>query len=216
MKLNFLIDDREHSQELKDALKIVSMQRMFDYETSHLEIGDVQCGNVVIERKEARDFIGSIMDRRLSEQAKKMMYAFEHRYIIIEGDIYSTGSMISDVAIIGKLTSLCVKYGIGLIYVKSPLHFVEACYSIVKKHQDTFSFDGNFVPSSIPKRTDEEILVMMLMTIKGISYDKSKAICEMYGNSFRCIVDNADPKQISSIDGIGKVLANRICDFVKK
>jgi len=216
MGLTFLIDDREHSQELKQALSIVSMTRMFDYETAHLEIGDVQCGNIVIERKEANDFIGSIMDGRLKEQARKMNLGFEYRYIIIEGNPFKTGSAISEVAIIGKMTSLLIKHRINLLFVESPLQFVEACYSIVKKHQEENIFDPSFKPSTIPKKSDEDILTMMLMQIQGISFDKAKSISNLYANSLKCLVENANVKEITSIDGIGKVLANRIVDFMKK
>lgn len=216
MELKFLLDDREHSEELKNAFSIVSIQRMFDYESAHLEIGDVQCGNVCIERKEASDFVGSIMDGRLKEQARKMQLGFEHRYIIIEGNPFQTQSAIHSNAIIGKMTSLMVKHRIGLLFVENPLQFVEMCYSLIKKHQETYSFDPTFVPSSIPKKTDEDILAMMLMNIQGISYSKAKDISEMYSNSMNCLVNNCDSKQIQSLDGIGKVLANRIVEFMKK
>ncbi|NCD07178.1 MAG: hypothetical protein EOL97_13770 [Spirochaetia bacterium] len=216
MVLKFLLDDREHSEELKQAFKIVGIERMFDYETSHLEIGDVQCGNIVIERKEASDFVCSIMDGRLKEQARKMQLGFEYRYIIIEGSPYRTMSAISEVAIIGKMTSLLVKHKIGLLYVESPLQFVEACYSIIKRHQEENIFDPTFIPSAIPKKSDEDILAMMLMSIQGISYDKAKDISNLYGNSMNCLVNNCNVKQLMTISGIGKVVATRIVEFMKK
>lgn len=216
MNLNLKLDDREHSQVLKEAFQFVSVTRQFDYEIAHLEIGDVQCGNVVIERKEANDFVSSIMDGRLSEQARKMNLGFEHRYIVIEGDVFNTGSMISENAIIGKMTSLLVKHKIGMIFVQNELQFVEACHSLIKKHIDKHEFDPSFVPHSIPKKTDEEILAMMLMTIKGVSYAKAKDIAELYDNSLYTLVNNANSKRIMTLNGIGKVLANRIVEFVKK
>lgn len=216
MVLNFLLDDREHSQTLKDAFQYVGITRCFDYEIAHLEIGDVQCGNICIERKEASDFVGSIMDGRLKEQARKMNLGFEHRYIIIEGNPFQTGSAISHNAIIGKMTSLLVKHNIGLLFVENELQFVETCYSIVKKHMENHQFNPNYVPSAIPKKTEDEILAMMLCQINGISYSKAKDICSLYNNSLSTLVNNATIGEIKSIDGVGKVLATRICEFVKK
>jgi ERCC4-type nuclease len=156
------------------------------------------------------------MDGRLKEQARKMQLGFEHRYVIIEGDVFGTGSMINENAVIGSMTSLLVKQGIKLLQVKNELQFVEACYSIVKKHQEDNSFNPEFVPCTIPKKSDEDILAMMLIQLNGISYSKAKSIAELYGGSLFNLVNNANDKEIKSIDGIGKVLATRIVEFVKK
>ena len=67
MVLKFYLDDREQSQAVKDAFQFVAATRVFDYEIAHLDIGDVVCGNVCIERKEATDFVCSIMDGRLKK-----------------------------------------------------------------------------------------------------------------------------------------------------
>ena len=92
-----------------------------------LEVGDVACGDIVIERKEAGDFVGSIIDGRLNEQAAKMSLNYDHKYVIIEGNPFRTDSNINPHAIIGKMVSLLVKHDMKIIFVETPTQFVFAC-----------------------------------------------------------------------------------------
>lgn len=217
MIYNFLIDDREHNQVLKDTFLELSIQKMFDFTISHLDIGDVQCGNIVIERKEASDFIGSIMDKRLSNQAKKMnMGGFDYKFIIIEGNPYQTLSQISNKAIIGAMTSILIKYDIKIMWVSNVIDFAYACYSIVDKIAKGDAYDGNYTPIEPPKAENEDFLAYMLSTIPNVSFDKAQMISALYDNSLYNFVNNATPGRIATINGIGKTISKKIYEAIRK
>ena len=128
--MKILVDTREHNEDIFDTLDILSSEKGFEWEKATLETGDVVCGNVCIERKEAGDFVGSITTGHLKEQCAKMCLNFPdpngHKYLILEGDPYTTRSNMNINAITGQMTSLAVKYNIKLVYVPNAAQFVYA------------------------------------------------------------------------------------------
>ena len=70
------VDSREEPEVIKRA------EKHFDVTVEMMEVGDVQFGDLIIERKEVADFISSIFDGRLSEQPINMS-RFPLRFIII-------------------------------------------------------------------------------------------------------------------------------------
>ena len=68
-----LVDDRE--RELIEVLNFLKLDTPI--KVTKLEVGDLVCGDAVIERKQATDFVGSIMDGRLSNQIQKKLDLLE-------------------------------------------------------------------------------------------------------------------------------------------
>ena len=81
-----------------------------------LPVGDfVLSDNVVVERKEATDFVLSIMDKRLFGQVAQMKATFSRPIVLIEGNIYKTASNISHDALRGALSWMTVIEGVSLV-----------------------------------------------------------------------------------------------------
>lgn len=212
----FKIDSRESNQDLWDAFDILAYEKGFEYISTGLDTGDVTCGNVVIERKTASDFISSIMDSRGREQPAKMCLNYKYKYIIVEGNPFRTKSAINHNAIIGKMSSLLVKYEINILFVDTPVHFVYACYSIIRKHMDGETFDPEDFIQLKYKTTDEHIITAMIHQIPGLGYDKAKTIAEKYNNSFSNMVNEISIESLQEIEGIGKVTAEKVYEIIKK
>lgn len=210
------IDTREHNTEMFDAFDILCHERGWEYEVDTLLTGDVMCGNIIIERKEAGDFIHSIMDGRLKEQAAKMCLNFKHKFIIIEGDIFGTESKISTNAIIGKMTSLVVKHNIKLINVANPSQFAYACMSLIDKHISGEIFNPEEHQSLAYKTDNTDILTAMLYQIPRLGWDKAKLIAEKCDYSLKVFVEKASVERLLEIDGVGDVMAERIMSYVTK
>ena len=214
--MNIKVDTREHNQELFDSFDILSVDKNLSYERTFLEVGDVACGNIVIERKEANDFVGSIMDGRLREQAAKMSLNYQYKYVIVEGNPYRTKSNINAHAVIGKMTSLLVKHDIKLLFVETPEQFAFACYSIIKKHID----EGNFNPEEFKKLQykvgKSDVVSAMLYQIPNLGYEKARKIAEMFDFSLPKLIAQASKEKLMLIDGIGATMAERICDLLEK
>lgn len=214
--LHFKVDSREKSQDLFDAFDIYGAEKKFTWEKTYLEVGDVVCGNICIERKDAGDFVGSVMDGRLKEQAAKMFMNFKHKYIIIEGNPFKTNSQIHHNALIGMMASLSAKYGIHILNVENQNQFVYACYSLVNKHVLQEEFNPETHSMLKHKITDEEIIVAMLHQIPGLGYDKAKAIAGLYGNSLKRIMNDINYGDLIVLNGIGKKTAEKIINILNK
>lgn len=199
-----------------EGFEVLSIEKDFSYEKCMLDTGDIVCGNIVIERKEAIDFVKSLIDGRLREQSAKMSMNYPYKYVILEGNPYQTDSKIHHNALIGMMTSLSVKHNIKFMFSESPLHTVYMAYSIIKKHMDNETFDPNDFQKNVFKLSNEEILVAMLYQIPGLGLDKVKVIAEKYDNSLYKFVNEVTPEVLQSIDGIGKVTAEKIIKIIKK
>lgn len=214
--MKIYIDTREHNQDMFDAFDILSYEKGFEYEKKFLEIGDVMCGNVIIERKEAGDFIGSIMDGRLKEQSAKMSMNFEHKYVIIEGNPFRTSSSINAHSIIGQITSLSVKHGIKVLMVDNPKQFAYMCYSLLDKHINFDKFCPDDFKKVVQKMSDEDIVVAMIYQIPGLGLDKAQLIAGLYDFSFKNLQENCSVDDLMVIDGIGKKTAEKVYEIFKK
>lgn len=204
------IDSRERNISLFDAFDIACSNKDIKWEKTFLEVGDVSCGNIVIERKEASDFIGSIMDGRLREQAAKMSLNYPYKYVIIEGNPFRTKSNINHHAIIGKMTSLLVKHNIRLLNVETPQQFAYACISIIEKHISENEFNSADFVKLQYKIADSDIITAMIYQIPGLGYEKAKQIAEMYHFNLDEFVHNANIESLTGIKGIGKKTAEKI------
>ena len=76
---------------------------------------------VGIERKTPKDFINSMIDKRLFTQLRGLRENFEKPLIIIEGteDIFSIRNIHPN-AIRGMLSTITISYGIPIVYTKNP------------------------------------------------------------------------------------------------
>lgn len=86
-----------------------------DVKVQAMAVGDYQVSDeVVIERKTAKDFVDSIVDKRLFKQARSLMEEFKRPLIILEGDDLYNG-MINPNAIRGSIASIALDFGISII-----------------------------------------------------------------------------------------------------
>ena len=82
-----------------------------------LKVGDFICSErVCVERKTGDDFISSIVDGRLFEQAEELKENFAKPIILVEGDYYAGG--MNENAIKAALASIILNYEIPVIMTK--------------------------------------------------------------------------------------------------
>ena len=143
--MEIIVDSRE-GQEVWEAFQSLKLEIdekkdkvHFELVRKQLPIGDIVVGDVVFERKEREDFIMSITDGRMIEQAKNMI-AFNKRYIVFVGDIWQTQSDINPRAVVGMQASLNVRYGINFITLPNVDCFAWFVYSVSTKYLDGKKF----------------------------------------------------------------------------
>ena len=209
--------DKREPEGVKLAMESLALEKQFDVEREMLLVGDVACGDIIIERKEAGDFIASITDGRLVEQCAKMTLNYEHKYVIIEGNLYGVDSEINVRSIIGMMASMAVRHNIKFIIVNSVDNFAYACFTIINKHLDGKIFDPNVHKAQIYSPTKDDIIVNMIAQVPGISRERAETIkkdfeIETLGDVSRCLDDNIfkDLKKQGLLKGIGDGLIKKI------
>jgi len=111
MKPTVIADHRESQSGVIQHLLAVGVDVKFE----KLDVGDYIIGDVGIERKTAGDFLQSIVDGRLLNQAKLLSETFEHPIIIIEGTDLHGRRLIHPNAIRGALAALSTDLGVSVI-----------------------------------------------------------------------------------------------------
>lgn len=170
-----------------------------------LTIGDYLCSSrVCIERKQHSDFINSIINGRLFEQAKAMKEEFEIPVLIIEG---SSDREINENALKAAIATLLVNFGLRTVYTRNIIDTARTIYWIAKKEQEENKFKVLFKSrkkSKILCRLQEEIVA----SLPGINRVLAKRLL----NHFKSVenVFKASEIQLQRVYGIGKKLSRRI------
>jgi len=114
--LNVCVDSNEASarKEIVNYLRLVGCE----VEVRRLSVCDYvvsdRCG---IERKNVRDFVGSLRDGRLFSQAKEIADAYERPILVLEGHLPRVfrRSRMRPASVYGALASLSLDYGFSII-----------------------------------------------------------------------------------------------------
>ena len=131
--LNVILDHRESSSTLSAYLRSMGMTVNFEY----LDIGDISLhGDILIERKTARDLLTSIIDERLFKQCKKLHDSANSPLLLIElGEI---GNSVHPNAVLGALAHVTLDLGIPVMMTKDTM---ESAYfiSLIAKNNKGFA-----------------------------------------------------------------------------
>ncbi len=112
-KVTVFVDQRERASGITREL----MKHDVAIKPKQLPVGDYLVSErVVIERKSAADFVQSIIDGRLFEQAKALVENFRNPIILIEGEELYSARNVHPNAIRGALAALAIDFGIPLVW----------------------------------------------------------------------------------------------------
>lgn len=178
-----------------------------DVKVQAMAVGDYQISDeVVIERKTAKDFVDSIVDKRLFKQARSLMEEFKRPLIILEGDDLYNG-MINPNAIRGSIASIALDFGISIIPTRNAQDTAAMIKRIAIREQS-----GEKTPIQI--RTDKkpvnlwEQQLFIIESLPNIGPVNAKNLLEHFGTVANII--NASESQLQEVEGIGKKTAANI------
>lgn len=178
-----------------------------DVKVQAMAVGDYQVSDeVVIERKTAKDFVDSIVDKRLFKQARSLMEEFKRPLIILEGDDLYNG-MINPNAIRGSIASIALDFGISIIPTINAQDTAAMIKRIAIREQS-----GEKTPIQI--RTDKkpvnlwEQQLFIIESLPNIGPVNAKNLLEHFGTVANII--NASESQLQEVEGIGKKTAANI------
>jgi len=201
-KIVVIVDFREEKCSVTDYLKDLGVL----VKPLPLEVGDFICSDrVCVERKTGEDFISSITDGRLFQQAEELKNNFSKPILLIEGNYFQGG--MNENAIKAALSSIILDFDIPVIMTKYEEETARTIYWLAKREQMIskvgIGIKGKKKPKSI-KRLQEHVI----SSLPGVSVILSERILK----EFKTIKEfaNAKESEIVKVDGIGKVLAKRL------
>jgi DNA excision repair protein ERCC-4 len=177
-----LVDTREHAE---DVLRYIKESGCNVVKTK-LEVGDYVAGRFVFERKSVNDFINSIIDGRLFDQALRLRGLDLKPVIVVEGNLWEElrYRKISPNAVLGAQLALH-SMDIGIIYTEDKTQ-TGALLCLAAKRE---AKEGIKIPS-IKKKTDIKALqIALLASLPGIGPKRAEDLLKKYGTPLNALLN---------------------------
>ena len=196
-------DSREGNS---NVIRYLSQMEM-DVKVQSMAVADYQVSDeVAIERKTAKDFVDSMIDKRLFKQARELSEEFKRPLMILEGDDLYSG-MVNPNAIRGTIASIALDFGISIIPTRDAQDTAAMIKRIAIREQS-----GEKV--NIQIRTDKkpvslwEQQLFIIESLPNIGPVNAKNLLEHFGSVSKVI--NASESELMEVEGIGKITAQNI------
>ena len=201
------VDSREGNSKVIRALDTIGVK----VKVNAMSVADYQVSEeVAIERKTAKDFVDSIVDKRLFKQARMMMEEFKKPIMILEGDDFYSG-FINPNAIRGAMTSIALDYGISIIPTRTAEDTAAMIKRIAIREQKGEKRSIQIRTERKPQNLWEQQL-FIIESLPGIGPVHAKRLLEHFGTVRKVL--EADEKKLQEVEGIGKKTAKNIREVI--
>jgi len=201
------VDSREGNSKVIRTLDTIGVK----VKVNTMAVADYQVSDeVAIERKTAKDFVDSIIDKRLFKQARSMMEEFKKPIMILEGDDFYSG-YINPNAIRGSLASIAIDYGISIIPTRNFEDTAAMIKRIAIREQKGDKRSIQIRTERKPQNLWEQQL-FIIESLPNIGPVHAKRLLEHFG-SVKAILE-ASENQLTEVDGIGKKTAKNIREVI--
>ncbi len=177
-----------------------------DASIENLPVGDIVENGFCIERKSPKDFLSSILNHHVFNQAINMRDNYPERCIIIvEADLkslvdtihFSGIPNITIEGVRGAIASLYIKYKVPVLLVSNRHGFVEMVNKLLEKNKE--SYEELIVIEPTISKIKANPKLQVLLQIKGIGLGKARKILDHYA-TFENLTKMDRPKGISETD----------------
>lgn len=202
-ELVILVDHREARSGVTRELSNLGVK----LEPVNLPFGDYQISaRVAVERKSTKDFVSSLIDKRLYKQSQELIENFPNPLMILEGqDLYSSG--LHPNAIRGALASLAVDFNLPIIPTRSPEDTAAMIHRLAIREFDKGSRDVQVRADKKPLTLQEQQL-FIVESLPNVGPVTARKILERFKTVDR--VFNASEDDLKKVDGIGETIAKNI------
>lgn len=170
----------------------------------------------VIERKSASDFVSSLFDGRLFDQAQRLVDTYEDVFYIIEGDFQRELKIWSNRRrqLIGALVTLVTDYNVRLFWSSDTYETAMIIERLARRLLEGHRGGAvviNKKPKSLKSIRDWQLYV--LQSFPGIGLKTAERILERFG-SIEAFV-KAGVSELASVEGVGEAKAMKIKELLK-
>jgi len=205
-----VVDDRETSSRVVERLSALGTRLTI----MRLESGDYAIGNrILVERKRARDFVDTLVDRDLFGQLKELAAQAMRPVLIIEGGDLYTQRDIHPNALRGTLAAIAIDLGIAVFHSRDEEDTAQLLTVIARREVER----GDRTPR-LPLRkafqSSQEEMEMVIASFPEIGVKNARLLLGEFG-SIRAIID-ATEEELAQVRGIGEKKAHRIFELSRK
>jgi DNA excision repair protein ERCC-4 len=158
---------------------------------------------VLVERKTVADFVLSVEDGRLFEQAWALRGASRRPLIVVEGEEPYDAARMSPHALRGILAALLVGYGVPLLRTASVGETAEWVEVIARREERRLARRPAEVAPS-----DARVAMDVLGAIPGVGDARARRLVERFGSVRAVLAAREDA--LGDVPGIGPVTARAI------
>jgi ERCC4-related helicase/ERCC4-type nuclease len=199
-------DDREAASRVVEHLSDLGAR----LELRRLEHGDYLAGDrILVERKTARDFADTLVERDLFGQIRDLAAASSRPVLIIEGgDIY-TARDVNPAAIRGALAAIAVDLGVAVFFTPNELGTAQMILTLARREEGERG-ERKLHPYK-SYRSLKEQQEYILASIPSVGLKNARLLLARFG-SVKAVLD-ADEEALSSVKGIGEKTARQIVEI---
>jgi Fanconi anemia group M protein len=201
-----VIDDRETSSKVVEILSNMGAAVRLE----RLPAGDYAVGDrILVERKTARDFVDTLIERDLLGQVKAMAEAVTRPVMIIEGGDLYTQRDINPNAIRGVLAAISVDMGVSVFFTRDEQETALLLMTLARR-EDGERGERKAHPHKTHRsvKEDQEYIVS---AFPEIGMKNARLLLAHFG-SIQAIA-NASFEELVAIHGIGEKTARRIVEL---
>ena len=202
------IDDRETSSKVVEVLSGMGAAIRLE----RLACGDYAIGDrILVERKTARDFADTLVNRDLLGQVKAMADAAIRPVLIIEGGDLYTQRDIHPNAIRGVLAALTVDMGVSVLFTRDEEDTAQMLMVLAKREEGERG-ERKVHPHKIHRsvREDQEYIIS---AFPEIGMKNARLLLSHFG-SIQGIV-NASLEELVAVKGIGEKTGQKVFDLCR-
>jgi ERCC4-type nuclease len=188
------LDTRENNNKFITFLADISKGKGYDLHMETLSFGDIQCGNIIIERKEINDFYSSITSDRMWEQIAHMKANNEYVSIIMISGRLQDLREVDDIKVNVIMGALKKITALGIPHV-----WVQNDNELVFKALEFFSYaesNEDFVPI---KRVEKNKKDSLFMALPHVGRKAAKKLIKEFDNIETLV--HASEKEIQAVVG---------------
>lgn len=164
--------------------------------------------SIAVERKDANDYVNSILDGRLFDQVYNLSKSYEVSFICIIGT--PDFDRLKKEAFLGSLLSIALKTKGRVVPVQFENEF-DFCLALKLLNRQVEN--GKVTAFPMLRKFKVEDSIAMLTAIPGIGVEKARRLLNRFGSVYNIV--NASIADLMKVEGIGEKQAKRIYNFVR-